>query len=35
MIWKGPGPGFDERCAELGADRIGARAHELFWKYEG
>jgi 5'-3' exonuclease len=35
MVWKGPGAGFDERCAELGAERVAARAHELFWKYDG
>ena len=35
MIWKGPSAGFDERCAELGAERVATRAHELFWKYEG
>jgi len=35
LVWKGPGPGFDERCAELGAERVAKRAHELFWKYEG
>lgn len=35
MVWKGPSSGFDERCAEIGAERVAARAHELFWKYEG
>ncbi|MEZ5166015.1 MAG: hypothetical protein R2695_05810 [Acidimicrobiales bacterium] len=34
MVWKGPAAGFDERCAEIGAERIAARAHELFWKYD-
>ncbi len=29
MQWRGPVPGFDERCAELGADRLAARAHQL------
>lgn len=33
MIWRGPGAGFDERCAEIGADRVAKRAHELFWNY--
>ncbi|MEM7139918.1 MAG: 5'-3' exonuclease H3TH domain-containing protein [Actinomycetota bacterium] len=32
MAWRGPGAGFDERCAELGAERIAKRAHDLFWK---
>ncbi len=35
MVWKGPGAGFDERCADLGAERVAARAHELFWNYDG
>ena len=35
MVWKGPSAGLDERCAELGAERVAQRAHELFWKYEG
>jgi 5'-3' exonuclease len=34
MVWQGPSAGFDERCAELGAERVAQRAHELFWKYE-
>jgi 5'-3' exonuclease len=34
MAWQGPSAGFDERCAELGAERVAQRAHELFWKYE-
>jgi 5'-3' exonuclease len=34
MVWTGPGAGFDERCAEIGADRVAKRAHELFRKYE-
>ena len=29
MEWRGPVPGFDERCAELGAERVAARAHQL------
>lgn len=29
MEWRGPVPGFDERCAELGAERLAARAHQL------
>ncbi len=29
MQWRGPVPGFDERCAELDADRLAARAHQL------
>ncbi len=33
MIWRGPGAGFDERCAEIGAERVAKRAHELFWNY--
>lgn len=33
MIWRGPGAGFDERCAEIGAERVAERAHELFWNY--
>lgn len=33
MVWQGPGVGFDERCAEIGADRVAKRAHELFWNY--
>ena len=35
MVWRGPGAGFDERCAEIGAERVAARAHELFWNYGG
>ncbi|MEQ8841741.1 MAG: 5'-3' exonuclease H3TH domain-containing protein [Acidimicrobiales bacterium] len=34
MVWTGPSAGFDERCAEVGADRVAARAHELFATYE-
>ena len=29
MEWRGPVTGFDERCAELGAERLAARAHRL------
>ena len=29
MEWRGPVAGFDERCAELGAARLAARAHRL------
>ena len=29
MEWRGPVSGFDERCAELGAPRLAARAREL------
>ena len=29
MEWRGPVAGFDERCAELGAERLAARAHGL------
>lgn len=29
MEWRGPGPGLDERCAELGAARLAVRAREL------
>ena len=29
MQWRGPIAGFDERCAELGAPRLAARAHGL------
>ncbi|MCY4176295.1 MAG: flap endonuclease [Acidimicrobiaceae bacterium] len=29
LEWKGPRPGFDERCAELGAPHLAERAHEL------
>ncbi len=35
MVWKGPSAGFDERCAEIGAERVAKRAHELFWNYKG
>jgi len=35
MVWKGPSAGFDERCAEIGAERVANRAHELFWNYKG
>ncbi len=30
MAWTGPADGFDERCEEIGAERVAARAHELF-----
>ena len=29
MEWRGPRPGLHERCAELGAERLATRAHEL------
>ena len=29
MEWRGSRPGLDERCAELGAERLAARAHQL------
>ena len=29
MEWRGPRPGLDERCAELGAERLAARARQL------
>ena len=29
MEWRGPRPGLEERCAELGAERLAARAHDL------
>ena len=29
MEWRGPGPGLDERCAELDARRLAVRAREL------
>ncbi len=29
MEWHGPAAGLDERCAELGAEHLAARAHEL------
>ena len=29
MQWRGPIAGFDERCAELGAERLAGRAHRL------
>ena len=29
MEWRGPRPGLEARCAELGAERLAARAHEL------
>ena len=29
MQWRGPAPGLEERCTELGAERLAARAHEL------
>lgn len=34
MAWRGPQPGFDERCEELGAERHRARAHKL-WENHG
>ncbi len=34
MVWTGPAEGFDERCAEIGAERVARRAHELFERYE-
>ena len=30
MAWLGPQPGFDERCAAIGAQRQAARLHELW-----
>lgn len=30
MAWLGPRAGFDERCRELGADRLALRAHSLW-----
>ena len=29
MEWRGPRPGLEARCAQLGAERLAARAHEL------
>ncbi len=29
MRWAGPVAGFDERCAEIGAERVAHRAHQL------
>ena len=29
MEWRGPRPGLDERCAELGAERLAERAYSL------
>ena len=29
LAWAGPVPGFDERCAQLGANRLAERAHAL------
>ena len=29
MLWRGPLPGLDERCAALGAERLAARARDL------
>ena len=29
MEWRGPGPGLDDRCAQLDAPRLAARAREL------
>ena len=29
MSWRGPQPGLEARCAELGAERLAARAREL------
>ena len=29
MEWRGPRPGLNERCAELGAERLAARARQL------
>ena len=34
MVWTGPVDGFDERCAELGAERVARRAHDLFASFE-
>lgn len=34
MVWTGPGAGFDDACAEIGAERVAARAHELFATYD-
>jgi len=34
MAWRGPQPGFDERCEALGADRHRARARKL-WENHG
>lgn len=29
LAWAGPVPGFDERCAQLGAEKLAERAHTL------
>lgn len=29
LAWAGPTPGFDERCAQLGAEKLAERAHTL------
>lgn len=34
MRWRGPQPGFDERCDALGADRHRERAHQLWADFE-
>lgn len=34
MRWRGPQPGFDERCEQLGADRHRQRAHQLWAGFE-
>lgn len=34
LQWRGPQPGFDARCDELGADRHRARAHRLWAGFE-
>ncbi len=33
MVWAGPGAGFDERCAAIGAERVAVRTHQLFDGY--
>lgn len=35
MAWRGPRPGFDERCVELGAERHRLRAHALWERHGG
>ena len=35
LAWRGPQVGFDERCAEIGAERMAARAHRLFERHGG
>jgi 5'-3' exonuclease len=35
LAWRGPQVGFDERCAEIGAERVAARAHRLFERHGG